>query len=92
MQQHFDGIPRPLSSRPASITVTVCLTFDGLVHHLEFEVRGISGNLLAASAAPGGQAPTPNAVLAWAAAHLMPILEEELEPFRSSGSSSSGPL
>lgn len=81
MQQHFPGIERPLTSRPATISVAVRLDPDGRVHHVEFEVRGIAGNLLGASAAPGGQAPTPAAVLAWAAAHLMPILEDEVPPF-----------
>lgn len=78
MQQHFEGIQRPLSSRPASVAVTICLDPDGNIHHLEFEVRSIAGNLLAASAAPGCMAPTPNAVLAWCASHLIPLLEDEV--------------
>lgn len=75
------GIPPPPSEIAAQVHASVYLTPDGIVHHLEFEVRSITGALLAAESAPAAVADSPGRAAQWCADRLAHALNEALEPF-----------
>lgn len=75
------GIPPPLDRLCAQVHASVYVTPEGRVHHLEFEVRAITGALLAAESAPAAMGDDPSGAAEWCAARLRQALEEALEPF-----------